>query len=274
MLPAPPVELGPPEHDRSDRPQLVVRPEIGRRGAHLHRDRDARKCGKKAEDDEIDDEMGADPDPGIDGRLAVAADSIGVAPVNRVTQHEMREDREAEEDRSERRKRTDAARPEVRIGEVHRIEGLLLGVDEDQAPHADHCAERDDEGVNARLPDDGTVQRSDCHSGEESDADRRQDADDVLKPDGQAGGERQHGTDRKIDVAVDHDESHAKGDQPDRRGLHEDVDEVAGIEEVPGRQAEEDQDRDDEYPDRRNQPQGLRQPKAAVHFISSHAPRS
>ncbi len=50
---------------------------------------------------------------------------------------------------------------EVREGEVGRVEGLLAGVDEDQATDADHGAQRDDEGVDARLPDDQPVDGTD-----------------------------------------------------------------------------------------------------------------
>ena len=183
--------------------------------------------------------MRADANAGVHRRLAVVADGVGVAAVNRLRHHKPQHERRAQEEPG---RGVQAEKP--RLGEVDQrpvemARGLFAVVDEDEAPVAEHGAERDDEGVDPCLPDDQPVEcpergaRQKCerpahgyHPVSEAREDRPCHA--VEQHDR---GERVSRPDREIDIAVDHDDRHSERNDPDGGGLLQQQEHVVEVHE-------------------------------------------
>ena len=142
---------------------------------------------------------------------------------------------------------------------------LFAVVHEDETAIAEHRPERDDEGIDAGLPDDESVERAQKYTGQKRK--RPGDRDNAVpqsredrpchRIEQHDGAQREGRADRQINIAVDHDDGHADGDDADGGGLLEQKQHVVEIHErlVGQRQEfardrEEDQLEDDEAPDR------------------------
>ncbi len=154
---------------------------------------------------------------------------------------------------------------EVDQGPVEVGSRLLAVIHEDEPAIPEHGPERDDKRVDTGLPDDQAVQGTQQNAGHKSkcpcnrndavaEAGKHRPCHAVEQHDGTEGKGR---ADAEVDVAVDHDDGHADGDDADGRGLLEQQQHVVQIHEglVAERQVfagdrEEEQLDNDKSPDR------------------------
>ena len=185
--------------------------------------------------------MRADADTRIDGSLAVVTNRIGISAVDSSRHHEPDNQRHDNEYDCRKFKAEQAGFSHIDKRPVE-LEGRLFAIiHENQAAIAQHGAERDDEGIDTGFPDDQTIDRTQCHTGDQGQAPgNRDDPHFAERGEHRPGLRIQHDNSaeskdrahRQIDITVDHDYRHAQRDDTDGCRLLEQQQHVVDIHEL------------------------------------------